>query len=78
MFELNSDASEHADVAAIEHEVMKSMIARLGALQASLFTPDRGQMDERACEQVLANGGFMVPVVLGGCDPVKGPLPNAN
>ena len=71
LFELNSDASEHADVAAIEDEVMKSMIARLGALQASLFTPDRGQMDERACEQVLANGGFYGPwLFLEGHDPV--------
>jgi hypothetical protein len=61
LFELSSDPTEHVDVAGSEGVVLQSMIKRLGALQASLFTPDRGQKDERACERVVANGGFYGP-----------------
>ena len=61
LFELNSDPTEHIDLAESEGAVLQSMVARLGALQASLFTPDRGQKDERACERVVANGGFYGP-----------------
>ena len=61
LFELISDPTEHVDVAASEGDAMQSMVARLGALQAALFTPDRGQKDDRACEQVAANGGFYGP-----------------
>ena len=61
LFELNSDPTEHVDVATTESEAMKTMRARLAELQATLFTPDRGSKDPRACEQVAKNGGFYGP-----------------
>jgi hypothetical protein len=34
---------------------------RLQQLQSSIFLPDRGTADPRACEQVKANGGYYGP-----------------
>ena len=41
---------------------MKGMLARLGALQATLFNPDRGSADPAACETAKSRwGGFYGP-----------------
>jgi hypothetical protein len=47
----------------VEGEALKAMVVRLGALQSSLFLPDRGEKDPRACERVQENGGFYGPWV---------------
>ena len=61
LFNLGSDPTEHVDVAATERAAREAMLARLAALQATLFKPDRGSKDPRACEQVVRNGGFYGP-----------------
>ena len=41
---------------------LASMVGRLTALQGSLFSPDRGAKDERACEAAVTRwGGFYGP-----------------
>ena len=64
LFELRSDPTEHVDLAAsASHaEVLRGLVGRLGELQASLFNPDRGAKDPRACDVARSRyGGFYGP-----------------
>jgi hypothetical protein len=64
LFELVSDDGEHVDRAASEPAVMKAMVTRLGVLQSTLFAPDRGSKDPRACEVAQQKwGGFYGPFI---------------
>ena len=63
LFELYGDETEHVNLADSEGGVMKMMVARLAALQPSIFNPDRGKADQAACAQVSKNGGFYGPWV---------------
>lgn len=67
LFDVFADPSEHTDLADAHPEVVSQLLARLQALDETLFDPPRGKADHAgACAQVEANRGFWGPWLPNG------------
>ena len=67
LYDVQADPTEHVNLAASKPDVLATMQARLAALNAGNFEPDRGTGDRAACAQARKYGGFYGPWVdLGG------------
>ena len=62
-FEVRNDPYETMDLAqeSASQEALQIVRQRILQLQPSIFLPDRGSADPRACDQVAANGGYYGP-----------------
>ena len=59
MFE---DPSERHNLAAAQPAVYARLLRRLAELNATVFSPDRGEADGAACDQAVGpNGGYWGP-----------------
>ena len=56
LYELTSDPTEHVNLAAQMPDQLKAMRARLAALNAGNYSPDRGKGDPQSC--VVAEGRY--------------------
>ncbi len=62
LFDLESDPTEHNDVAAAHPDVVARMRARVAELQRAVYNPVRGRDDGTACKAALGEwGGFWGP-----------------
>lgn len=61
LFDLSIDPTEHVNLAKTQPDMMVHMLGLLVEANMTLFAPDRGQGDPRACLQAVANGGFYGP-----------------
>lgn len=61
LYNIFEDPEEKEDVAARHPQLREDMLARLSELNTGLFKPDRGTPDPGACEQIIANDGFLGP-----------------
>ena len=58
------DPAEHNELSHSQPEQLQAMLQRFAALRPSLFAPDRGTVDPRACEAAIGlygvpgQGGF--------------------
>ena len=57
------DPTEHHDLGDDPQyaPVVAEILARMDAEEATVYNPDRGAKDPRACAQVATNGGFFGP-----------------
>ena len=56
-------AAVHSDLAAARPDLASKLGARLAALNAGNYDPDRGKGDKAACKRAEENGGFYGPWV---------------
>lgn len=62
LYNVLTDPTEHLDVSASNPDVVERLTARLAEVQATAFSPDRGQADQAAgCKAALSYGGFLGP-----------------
>lgn len=64
LFDIFADPNETTDIAAQRPADVAQMRARIAELQATVYSPMRGDADPRACEVALANySGFFGPFI---------------
>ena len=62
LFDLVADPHETKDVAAAQPQLMKELRARLEAVRATVYAPDRGPLEQAACDVIDDRyGGFWGP-----------------
>ena len=61
LFNLKDDPHETADLAASQPARLRQLQARLQELRKAVYAPDRGPVDERACEAIAKYSGFWGP-----------------
>lgn len=61
LFELGGDPYELHNLAAAMPDRFNAMLGRIDELQATVYSPDRGKEDPRACAVAKANGGYWGP-----------------
>ena len=62
LFELHSDPYERRNLASVRPSRFRAMLARVDALQATVYSPVRGAMaSPRACKVAGENGGYWGP-----------------
>jgi arylsulfatase I/J len=61
LFNVFKDPAEHDNQAAAQPGIVAAMAARIAELQATAFSPDRGQQSPLACQVSKSNGGFVAP-----------------
>ena len=65
LFELQSDPSEHHDVAQEQPALVARLKSAIAAAQETVFSPDRGAQDPQSCVQAMTKwGGFWGPWVV--------------
>jgi hypothetical protein len=76
LFNLTSDITEHHDLAAEQPMLVSAMVARIRAINATVFSPHRGAPSPLGCQVGLDdNGGFWGPFIAPGPAPPSPPPP---
>ncbi len=63
LYDVRAVPTEHVNLVASKPDVLANLQARLAALNAGNFEPDRGTGDRAACVQARKYGGFYGPWV---------------
>eukprot|EP00039_Didymoeca_costata_P024936 m.11904 g.11904 ORF g.11904 m.11904 type:complete len:523 (+) comp4552_c0_seq1:170-1738(+) len=61
LFNVTNDPNEEHDLASSDPGTVMKLKAKLDAARPSLYAPDRGAMDPKACDEVKNSGGFWGP-----------------
>ena len=61
LYDLEKDPNETHDLAAEKPDVAASLRARVEALRPGVYAPDRGPLEQAACDEVKRTGGFWGP-----------------
>lgn len=61
LFDIEADPTEQTDVAAAHPHVVSKLHAQLEAVRATLYAPDRGPVEQAACDAIEKYGGFWGP-----------------
>ncbi len=61
LFDLVNDPHEATDVSAQHPQTVAQLKAMLDALRPGVYAPDRGPLEQAACDQITKNGGFWGP-----------------
>ena len=66
LFHVIDDPSEKTNLAldtsnATAQAMFKKLLARQLEIRETVFAPDRGPMEQAACDKMVANGGFWGP-----------------
>ena len=65
LFNVFSDETESFNKASVEVEVFERLLKRVDELQRTVYSPDRGKKDKRACKAVRDDyGGYWGPFVM--------------
>jgi len=57
----SADPHETTDVSAIHAGKVNELRGRIEELRKTVYAPDRGALDPKACEQIGLNGGYWGP-----------------
>lgn len=73
LFNIFDDPTEHDDIAAANPTIVAELYARIQAIQATVFSPDRGSDDGTSCRAAIDKWqGFFGPFLsctTNGCSP---------
>lgn len=61
LFDIYADPSESNNIAKENSELFYQMLARVDELQANVFSPDRGFLNEEACKKAIENNYYWGP-----------------
>ncbi len=62
LFELSVDPTEHNEIGAAKPDKLRALLGEVAAAQGTVFSPDRGLVDKRACEAATGRyNGFWGP-----------------
>ena len=61
LFDLVKDPSETTNLAAAMPDVVERLRSRIDELRAGVYAPERGEVEQAACDQIASNGGYWGP-----------------
>ena len=61
LYNIYEDPSESNNLVTIEVDLFNSMLNRLDEIQSTVYSPNRGSMNENACKQAAINGNYWGP-----------------
>ena len=61
LFNVVTDPNEEQDLVAKMPDLVTKLKARLAEVRQTVYAPDRGDIDQKACDQIQINRGFWGP-----------------